>query len=200
MGRLILVRHGESAGNRDRIFAVDPHALPLTELGYQQAAAAARLIEKRFNAELVVTSPYVRARETARIIAEHLRLPLSIEPQLYEREVGAHRGRPYDSLALAEDYDAAAPWRFTPAGGESYLDVQRRVAPILDRLAREHPRRDVVMVSHGGVMLTLFAHVKGRWGDEYHAPNCGLMVVEHGPEGYAAPSILGAERAAEAGG
>ena len=201
MGKLILVRHGESAGNRDRIFANDPHSLPLTELGYTQASEVALLIGSRFNAQLVVSSPYVRARETARVIASTLKLPLSIEPDLYEREVGAHRGQSYDSLASAPNYDPQRPWAWRPEGGESFLDVEGRVAPILHRLRAEHRERDVVVVSHGGVMLTLWSHILKRWDAAYIAPNCGVLLIEHGPEGFKDPLIIdAAEAAADAGG
>jgi probable phosphoglycerate mutase len=199
MGKLILVRHGESAGNRDRIFANDPHSLPLTELGHRQAEAVACLIGARFNAELVVSSPYVRARDTAQVIANALELPLQFEPDLYEREVGAHRGMSYDSLASAPNYDARRPWAFKPENGESYLDVESRVTPVLHRLAAEHPTRDVVVVSHGGVMMTLWAHVSKRWEAAYIAPNCGVLLIEHGPDGYREPCIVDTA-AADAGG
>ena len=76
MSKLILVRHGESSGNRDRIYAISPHDLPLTELGYRQAQQAAKRIAELFHPELVVTSSYKRASETARIIAGALALPL----------------------------------------------------------------------------------------------------------------------------
>ena len=107
MSRLILVRHGQSAGNRERIFTTMPHELPLTELGYSQARAAARRIAELFHARLVVSSSYLRASETARIIAGALGVPLQLEPNLHEREVGVHRGRSYDSLLEAPDYDRA---------------------------------------------------------------------------------------------
>jgi broad specificity phosphatase PhoE len=200
MGKLILVRHGESLGNRDRIFATNPADLPLTELGYRQASEVAQQIGFMFRAELVVASPYLRARETGRVIAETLGLPLDIEPQLYERDVGSLKGRPYDELERAAGDDGAAPWAWRPHGGESYEDVKARVAPILDRLAQAHSERDVVIVSHGGVMQTLQAHVTGDWRNLHAPPNCGMVVVEHGPNGYCAPQIIGEERAADAGG
>jgi 2,3-bisphosphoglycerate-dependent phosphoglycerate mutase len=190
MGNLILVRHGESAGNRDRIFALDPHSLPLTALGYAQARAAARIIAKDFDAHAVVSSPFVRARETARTIGETLQLPVTVEPNLYERDVGAHKGLSYDSLEGAADYDALSPWAWTPRDGESYVQVQARVAPVLDRLAAAHPSQDVVIVSHGGVMMTLWAYVTGDWTSAPIAPNCGLIVVAHGPQGYGAPQVI----------
>jgi broad specificity phosphatase PhoE len=56
LGKLILVRHGESSGNRERVFAIEPADLPLTDLGYQQAREAGLQIAALFEPELVVAS------------------------------------------------------------------------------------------------------------------------------------------------
>jgi broad specificity phosphatase PhoE len=201
MSRIILVRHGESSGNRDRIYAVSPHDLPLTELGYRQAQQAAMRIAELFHPQLVVTSAYKRASETARIIAGALGLPLEFEPNLHEREIGAHRGRSYDSFLTEPDYDPQRPWAWKPQGGESYEEVQARVGPILDRLAVAHPETDVIVVSHGGVMACLWAYVVGDWQDAHAPPNCGIVLVEHTSQGYSPPRVIDdAPRAQHAGG
>jgi len=201
MGRLILVRHGESHGNRERYFAADPPLLSLTGLGYVQARQAAERIADSFRAAQVITSPYVRACETARVIAERLQVPLEIEPELHEREVGVHRGQSYDSVSAAVGFDAVRPWVWKPEGGESFDEVRARVGPVLNRLAQAHATRDLVIVSHGGVMMCLWAHVVGRWEGAHKPPNCGLVLIEHGPQGYAEPRVIGAAAAAtDAGG
>jgi probable phosphoglycerate mutase len=197
MSKLILVRHGESSGNRERIFAVSPHDLPLTELGYRQAQQAAQRIGALFRPELVVTSAYRRASETARIIAGALGLPLELEAALHEREIGAHRGRSYDSFLTEPDYDPQRPWAWKPQGGESYEEVQARVGPVLDRLAAAHPSKDVIVVSHGGVMTCLWAYVTGQWDEAHVPPNCGIVLIEHGPSGYAPPYIVAGDISAE---
>ncbi|HWW20417.1 MAG TPA: histidine phosphatase family protein [Steroidobacteraceae bacterium] len=200
MSKLILVRHGESHGNRDRIFAINPAELPLTELGYRQASEVADQIELMFKAEVVVASPFLRARETARVIAGRLRLPLEIETDLYERDVGALKGQSYDELERSPGYSTSTPWAWRPEAGESYEDVRARVGPILDRLARAHPTRDVVIVSHGGVMQVLQAYVTGDWRNLHAPPNCGMVIIEHSPEGYSTPQIVGDVCATDAGG
>jgi broad specificity phosphatase PhoE len=201
MSYLILVRHGESSGNRERIFATTPHSLPLTELGYRQAQTAAQRIAQAFRPGLVVTSAFVRASETARIIAGALGVPLQVELNLHEREVGVHRGRSYDSFLEAPDYDPQRPWAWKPEGGESYEEVQVRVGPILDRLAKMHATEDIVVVSHGGVMMTLWAYAAGSWEGAHVPDNCGIILIEHGPRGYAKPRVLDdAAGAADAGG
>ena len=201
MGNIILVRHGESRGNRERVFADSPEDLPLTDLGYTQAHAAARRIAELFQPSLIVTSDYLRARETARVIAEELAVPLRVEPNLHEREVGVHRGMSYASLAQAPDYDASRPWAWQPQGGESYEEVQARVAPIMDRIAAAHPDTDVVLVSHGGVMVTLWAHAAGDWHGAHVPPNCGIVLIAHGRHGYSPPQVIDAQTGvADAGG
>jgi broad specificity phosphatase PhoE len=190
MSKLILVRHGESSGNRDRIFATAPHDLPLTALGYRQAQAVAARIAQLFSPTLVISSAYLRASETARIIAGALGVPLEVETDLHEREVGAHRGRSYDSLREAPDYDPQRPWAWKPEGGESHEEVQARVAPVLDKLARKHADQDIVVVSHGGVMVALWAYVSGKWDGAYVPPNCGMVLIEHGPQGYSQPRVI----------
>jgi broad specificity phosphatase PhoE len=194
MGRLILIRHGESVGNRDRVYASDPAELPLTELGYQQAQEAGAAIARTFKVELVIASPYLRARETARVIAAVLGVPLEIEPNLYERDVGALKGKSYDSMLTAAGYDPLRAWTWKPEGGESFEDVEARVGPILDRLALAHLSRDIVVVSHGGVMKALWAYIIGNWNGAHVPHNCGMILVEHAAGGYSLPQVIG-ERA-----
>ena len=197
MGKLILVRHGESVGNRERTFGAEPHSLPLTELGYQQAREASEKIAKLFRAEHVVASYYLRAHETARVIAEALKLPLEIEPKLHEREVGVLKGQPYAAAYKISDYDPKQRWTWAPEGGESFVDVMNRVSPILDRLARTYLGRDVVVVSHGGVMKALWAHVTGDWETTHTPPNCGIVLIEHSVVGYSLPQVIDDAASAE---
>ena len=70
MGKLILVRHGESEGNVTRVFTTTPMTLALTALGRIQARQAAQRIRAVANPRIVIASPYVRARDTGMIIAE----------------------------------------------------------------------------------------------------------------------------------
>ncbi len=200
MGKLILVRHGESTGNRERIFAVKPHELALTELGQEQAREAARKIAALFKPELVVASSFVRARDTAAIIAGFLALPLEIEHDLHERNIGSFMGRPYESMAAAPGYDPQRHWLWKPPGGESFEEVKARAAPIVDRLARAHSGRDVVVVSHGGVMMALWSYFTGSWEDAHVPPNCGIVVVEYAGGRYGKPQIIAEQGGGESTG
>ncbi len=197
MGMLILVRHGESEGNRERRFTTTP-AVTLTPRGRDQAYAAARQIARRFSPALVVTSPYTRARETATIIAELLGLPLEIEPNLFERRFGSLAGESYDVEQAALAFDPIARWAWRPpGGGESFEDVRTRIAPVLTRLARENRDRELVVVSHGAVMMTAWIHLTGAIAGAQVPSNCGMIVIEHDGAWLKSPTIVESEEESE---
>jgi broad specificity phosphatase PhoE len=196
MGKLILIRHGESEGNAIRQFTISPEA-GITELGRRQASEAGLRIKALFSPTLIVSSPYFRARETARIIAELIGAPVEIEPDFREQSLGLLAGKPYDVVRADPTFRADRSWEWRPSGGESQEDVRMRSAPALDRLAKAHPDRELVVVSHGGVMRTLWAHVTGSWEGSYIPDNCGIVVVEHDAGRYLVPRVLEAEISGE---
>ncbi len=197
MGKLILVRHGESVGNREKIFTTTPVELALTDIGREQARQAAARISSEFQPKLVVTSSYLRAKHTGEIIAKALGLPLEVEHALHERLIGQFMGKPYEAVMEAPGYDPERPWLWKPPGGESFEDVRMRVGPILDKLASAYGESEIVVVSHGGVMMAMWAHVTGSWEGAYVPPNCGILLVEHRFPRYERPRVIGSERGDE---
>src|SRR5579875_1507934 len=185
--RFILVRHGESVGNRDRRFTTS-HLSPLTQLGREQALNAARWIAQRFKPDLVIASPYLRTRQTGAIIAEYLGLAIEIEEDLRERHMGLLAGQPYPNITNDSTFDRERFWLWRPAGGENFEEVRARAGRVLDRLAQTHRGRELVVVSHGGVMAALWAHTSGGWGAAKVPRNCGIMVAEHAEGRYKPPS------------
>ncbi len=177
-GTLILVRHAESEGNRDRRFTTSP-AVELTEQGRQQAASAADKIRRLYRPQRVITSPYLRARQTAEIIAQALKLKLVLEDGLREQSYGRLAGQPYDAVFATAGYDPQRLWTWRPPGGESLEDVRERVLPVFERLAAQHRDAEVVVVSHGGVMAAVRAALAGGWEHAVVPPNTGIFVVKH---------------------
>src|SRR5262245_49284595 len=120
MGRLLLIRHGESEGNRDRVFTRTPD-VPLTPIGRQQARETAEFLRKRYAPTLLVSSPFTRAQQTAEIIGEVLGLSPSIDDDLQERSYGEYAGLPYDTAR--PQFDPNAYWSWRPPGGETLEEV-----------------------------------------------------------------------------
>ena len=153
------------------------------------------------NPRIVITSPYIRARDTGAIIAQALNLPLEIRERLRERETGAFAGKPYEAILEAEGYDHSQPWTWVPPGGESYEHVRDRVAPILNELVARFSGEDIVVVSHGGVMVAMWAYMTNRWDAAPVSANCGIVPVEHRQGRFLKPELIGNQQSqADAGG
>ena len=159
-----LVRHGESEWNVLRLTQGQTTHPALTDLGREQAAAAADTIaqdlaRRGLSAARLVTSDLVRAVATARIVGDRLGLVPEPDPRLREQHLGELEGRCYeDSWAQAELHDWSDP-ELTVAGGESVAQVRRRVAAVLAGL---DPRAPTVLISHGDAIRSAVAHLLGE--------------------------------------
>ena len=139
---LTLVRHGQSEANARGLMCgrSDP---PLTETGRRQARALAAGLPRPTR---LVSSPLVRARETAALFGSDLEV--ECDPRWTEMDYGDLDGRPMTAL----DGDGWRAWRsdpeHVPAGGESLVAVRARVAAACTELAAEAATGEVVVVSH----------------------------------------------------
>lgn len=177
--KLWIVRHGQSAGNvaRDAAheagldvidIALRDVDVPLSELGRQQAEALGRWFAARPEAdrpEVVLASPYVRARQTAKAICEAggvgemARQPI-VDERLREREFGVLDRLTSQGIAqkhpdLAEHRALLGKFYFRAPGGESWADVILRLRSALDSISLHHADRRVLIVCHQVVVLCL---------------------------------------------
>jgi broad specificity phosphatase PhoE len=201
-GKFIMVRHGESEGNRDRRFTLSSE-VPLTKVGLHQAHQVAQRIGRMFRPELIISSPFRRALHTAEIIGSELKLPIEIVQELHERDLGCLKGHSYDDLRalVSKDpaYDPANGWAWKPQGGESYEDVRERVVGAITKLLERYPDNETVIVSHGGVMLAIWAHIAGQWHGAHLPPNCGIVLIEHDGQRMNVPQIVQGHEEGELG-
>jgi len=115
----MLIRHGETALNRARVF--QPPDTPLSPLGQQQAVALAVRLKDEPIAQ-ILSSDLSRALQTAAPVAELLGIPIRQSELLRERNFGDLRGRAYADITdnpLSEDYQ--------PVNGESWAQFRHRV-------------------------------------------------------------------------
>lgn len=146
--RFAIVRHGQTDWNLEQRIQGSTD-IPLNSLGRAQAAETG-LALRGTAWTAVVTSPLVRAHETARIIAGELDHPAPIVvPELTERHHGDIEG-----LTFAERQFRFPDGSVVP-GLESRQAVLDRVLPALERLAAAHQGSRLVVVCHGGVIGTL---------------------------------------------
>lgn len=147
----VLVRHGATDWNRDGRYQgqADP---PLNAEGRAQAEAVAASLAGR-HLEAIYSSDLQRARDTAEAIAGAHGLPVHLDQRLREINQGAWEGMLVGDIAAGypEAWGAIEddPLGARAPGGESVLDVARRVLACLADIAADFPHGPIVVVSHG---------------------------------------------------
>lgn len=177
LGGLWAVRHGQSTanvafaeaernGSTELPVAGRDADVPLSALGREQAGALGGWLGGLGEAEgpdLVVCSPYVRARETWEVMAGHPRVtppPLLVDERLRDREMGVFELHPPGALRARAPEEAArrallGEWTYRPPGGEAMTDVALRVRDFVTELDRAAPGRRVLLVAHDAIVVTL---------------------------------------------
>jgi probable phosphomutase (TIGR03848 family) len=157
------VRHGATA-TTGTILPGRAAGLHLAERGVAQAEALAqRLGELARKPSALYVSPLERARETAAPIARSLRLRPVIERGLLECDFGAWTGKKLSLLARKPEWRAVqhAPSTFRFPEGESFTEMQLRVWSTLERLAKKHRNRTIVVVSHADPIKAAVTYAQG---------------------------------------
>ena len=181
--RLLLLRHGETAWNRERRYQGWTDT-PLSAEGLLQAEAAARELKEHTFAA-VYASPLQRARDTAAAIAAPHGLPVETDPAFKELGFGQWEGLTLDE-ARARDaavYDgwANTPHLVSPPEGESLVQARLRVLAGLERLRADHPDEVVCLVAHGIPVRILILEALGLGLDRIwslHSAPTGISELE----------------------
>jgi broad specificity phosphatase PhoE len=212
--RLWIVRHGESAGNVARDAATTAGLpvieiaerdvdVPLSPTGERQSEALGRWFAEMPSGarpNVVLTSPYLRARHTAAIVEEvggvEPGAKTSIDERLREKEFGL-----LDRLTrvgIEQRHPEQAALRFKlgkfyhrPPGGESWCDVILRLRSAFDTISLHHsgPGKHVLIVAHQVIVLCARYLLEGLTEEQILAidraadvANCGVTAYTFNPE------------------
>ena len=184
VAELILIRHGQSASNvafpaaaaqglKESGLTGRDADVELTELGAEQAAAVGRWLAALPAAqvpEVIITSPYLRARETWRIAAAASGLDFpapATDDRLVDRLLGDLEMM--TEAAIMERFpNEQARWQAAgeygyrpPGGGEDFSDIAARLTSFLNDLNRDHAGERVVVVAHDSVVLMMRYVIEG---------------------------------------
>jgi ribonuclease H / adenosylcobalamin/alpha-ribazole phosphatase len=184
---LWVVRHGQSAGNvaRDAAHAAGAERIlldhrdvdvPLSRLGCQQAQALGRWFgDSRHGPEVILTSPYARAIETAELFRAaggcDADMPVCIDERLREKEFGILDGLTTRGIVAVHPEQAEfrrllGKYYHRPPGGESWCDVILRLRSMLDTISLHHGGRRVMIIAHQVVVLCLRAIIENLSEEE----------------------------------
>ncbi len=176
LAALWVVRHGQSTANvayeeAERTGSTVPLPgrgadVPLSDLGRAQAGALGGWLAGSAGPagpDLVVCSPYVRARQTWEVMAGHPGVvppPLLVDERLRDREMGIFEMHPPAALRARAPEEAArrarvGEWFYRPPGGEALADVVLRVRDFVGELDRVAPGRRVLLIAHDAIAVAV---------------------------------------------
>jgi broad specificity phosphatase PhoE len=155
MLRLILVRHGQTDANLNRVLQGQSDG-PLNATGLQQAERLAQHL-KDFAIDQIISSTLRRAQETASAVARYHDLPVKTEVRLREWDCGALDGVPTEVFRKKLQEHKGTLSLFRPEGGETLVEVQQRAAEFLSLSTAAYQGQTVLVCSHGDFMRTLMS-------------------------------------------
>jgi broad specificity phosphatase PhoE len=163
MTSLYLVRHGQTAWNKEEVFRGRTD-IPLDETGLKEAESAGEYF-KTLDIEAVYSSPLSRAWQTAQKISRFHSLDVQALEGLLDMSFGSWEGR---SLKEVKETDGERyrQWREEPhllrlPGGETLAEVRARTMSALEEVIRRHPEKTVILVSHRVINKVLICGILG---------------------------------------
>ena len=163
------LRHGETDWNAQGLSQGNVD-IPLNPMGQAQAVSAAALLRGR-GIHSIVSSPLSRAEDTARVAAEAIGRPYTLDGELRECSFGVQDGQP-----MGPWMDDWCMGTFTPEGAEPFMELRERAARAVNRaLLLESP---VLVVAHGALFRALRAEM--NLAPNVRTPNAMPLFCEPG--------------------
>ncbi|MCR5732909.1 MAG: histidine phosphatase family protein [Sphaerochaetaceae bacterium] len=178
MSKIYFVRHGESEWNvLDRICGATD--IPLTAKGHEMAIETGeKILELGLKADYILSSPLLRASETARHISEITGIPMKIEERLKEQNFGHWEGTsPRKNPEFEKD---KTNFISSYGSGESMLRLAQRIYNLLDD-CRKDSDHTYILVAHNGIARVIKSYFEDMSNEEYAAfgvPNCSVLTFE----------------------
>lgn len=163
MTSVYLVRHGQTAWNKEEIFRGRTD-VPLDETGLKQAELATEYF-KEMEIDAIYSSPLSRASQTAQKIAQSHNLKVQPLPGIIDMSFGKWEGCPHQEIR-EKDSKTYRQWVEEPhlvrlPGGEGLDDVRVRAMAALEEVIRKHPEKTLVLVSHRVICKVLICAILG---------------------------------------
>jgi phosphoserine phosphatase len=159
MTQIILVRHGQTPWNKDKIFRGSKD-IPLNDTGREEARLAGEWL-KGETIQAAYFSPLSRARDTGEAIARHHGLQVLDLPGLTDICYGDWEGQPLTEVKV--NYaDLYGQWETAPhtvrfPQGETLDEVRDRALKAVEEVVRRHPAQTVLLAAHRAVNKVLIA-------------------------------------------
>ena len=181
MGKLILIRHGQTDMNKDQLYygRLD---VPINETGKEQAENTRKnLVELEIDYDKIYSSPMKRAYETAEIV-NYKNLEIEKDDELREMDFGIFEGLSYKEIVKKypeEMEKLKKDWKtYSYVTGENPFMLQKRALKFLEKIDKN---KNNMVVTHWGIICTLLSflfssELEGYW--KYQVKNGGIVIIE----------------------
>jgi len=162
MDHFYFVRHGQTIWNVENKIcgATD---IALTDLGHEQAIETGKkILEMGIKADMILTSPLIRASETARHISEITGIPVKVEQRLIEQNFGKYESTPRNG---AEFHEAKKLLANRYGTGESMLHLAQRIYNLLDDIKAGD--QVYILVAHNGIARIVESYFRDMTNEEF---------------------------------
>ncbi len=197
---VLLVRHGQTPTTGIELYGRKP-GVHLSDKGLDQAKNVAQRISAmgRQRFEAIYCSPLERTKQTAQAISSELQLKVKQDRGLLELDVGDWTGRKLTQLRKLKSWSSVQkyPSGFRFPNGESFTEMQTRMAGTVNRLVERHPGKAIVAVSHADPIRALVAHAMGTHLDLFQrtvVSPCSVTAILYTPNG---PVVLSVNNTGE---
>jgi len=163
MTSIYLVRHGQTAWNKEEIFR-GRSDVPLNETGLREASSAAEYF-RGMEVQAIYSSPLSRAWQTAQKISEVVRREITPLEGINDMSFGKWEGQPLRDVQKNHN-EMYRQWIEAPhllkiPGGESLDEVRTRAMAALEEVIRSHPQKTLILVSHRVINKVLICGILG---------------------------------------
>ena len=153
--KLYVVRHGETMENANNCLVGRINS-SLTSKGKEQAKQVSNYFKDK-KIDLIVSSPLDRCKQTAQIISNNT--PIIYSDKLLGRDHGEFTGKPRNSINFDEYWNYNKNIQYEKA--ESVKDLYNRVATLIEELKEKYKDKNIIIVTHSGIMRVLYYYFKG---------------------------------------
>lgn len=180
MLRLILVRHGQTDANLNRLIQGQSNG-PLNATGRAQVEALGRHLQS-IQLDQIIASTLRRAYDTATAIAHHHQMDVVLSSLIVEWNCGVLDGLPADKF-MEKMRDTGLPLsEFRPKGGETLTEVRQRATIFLNEVLVGPDHRTILICSHGDFLRALVSVMRGITIEEaasIHFDNASYSIVDN---------------------
>ncbi len=178
--KYFVMRHGEAENNAKNIYSSDRNVNHLTERGREEVMNSLNSLKNK-NITKIISSPFLRTKETAEIIAQQLQISkneIIYDDRIREIEFGDFSNRPVDEYW---NFMKGKTWTFDTKvpGGESFQDGKERLGDFLYEIDDKYKNENILIISHGLAVEVLPAVIEGA--DMEHSLEIFHSLVKNKP-------------------